>query len=122
MDHLHRYAGVTSAIEVCVVGSGGFGRSFLAQSMRVAAVSARVAVDLQPEIAAEGWRAIGIEAERIALCHTAQEAAAAWERGLYIAAGDVTTVLGLPLQLMVEATGHPEAGARHARLAIAAGL
>lgn len=122
MDHHHRYASVTSAVEVCVVGSGGFGRSFLAQAMRVPAVNARVAVDLQPEIAAEGWRSIGVDAARIALCHTPQEAAEAWERGLYIAAGDVATVLGLPLQVMVEATGHPEAGARHARLAIEAGL
>lgn len=122
MDHHHRYASVTSAIEVCVVGSGGFGRSFLAQAMRVQAVNARVAVDLQPEIAAEGWRSIGVDAAQVALCHTPQEAAEAWERGQYIAAGDVSTVLGLPLQLIVEATGHPEAGARHARLAIEAGL
>jgi predicted homoserine dehydrogenase-like protein len=122
MDHLHRYAGVNEPIEVCVVGSGGFGRSFLAQASRVRTISARVAVDREPEIAAEGWHSIGVDADRVALCRTPQEAADAWARGLNIAAGDVQVVLGLPLQVMVEATGHPEAGARHARLAIEAGL
>lgn len=122
MDHLHRYAGVTQPIEVCVVGSGGFGRSFLAQSTRVRSVSTRVAVDLTPAIAAEAFAAIGVAADRVAQCHTPAEAAAAWQQGLCIAADDVATVLGLPLQVMVEATGHPEAGARHARLAIEAGL
>lgn len=122
MDHLHRYAGITQPIEVCVVGSGGFGRSFLAQSMRVRTVSVRVAVDLTPAIAAEAFASVGVETQEIAQCHTPAEAAAAWEQGRCIAAGDVATVLGLPLQLLVEATGHPEAGARHARLAIEAGL
>ncbi|MEO8281732.1 MAG: homoserine dehydrogenase, partial [Ideonella sp.] len=45
-----------------------------------------------------------------------------WDRGLHVATGDVSVALGLPLDLLVEATGHPEFGARHARLAIEAGL
>src|SRR6218665_522357 len=78
MDHLHRYAGVTQPIEVCVVGSGGFGRSFLAQSTRVRTVSTRVAVDLTPAIAAEAFASVGVETQDIAQCHTPAEAAAAW--------------------------------------------
>lgn len=121
MDHLHRYAHTAAPIEVCVVGSGGFGRSFLAQSTRVRSVSARVAVDLTAEIAAQAWQAVGLQAEQIACCSTPEDAARAWQDGKYIAAGDVATVVSLPMQVLVEATGHPEAGARHARLAIEAG-
>lgn len=121
MDHLHRYASTSAPVEVCVVGSGGFGRSFLAQSLRVPGVSARVAVDLSAELAAQAWASIGIAPERVAHCATADEAAQAWAAGQYLAVGDVAHVLALPLQVLVEATGHPEAGARHARLAVDAG-
>ncbi len=121
MDHLHRYANPSAPVEVCVVGSGGFGRSFLAQSRRVAAVSTRVAIDLTTEVAADAFESVGIPAEQIAQCRNADEAQTAWAKGQFIAAHDVASVTGLPLQVLVEATGHPEAGARHARLAIEAG-
>ena len=121
MDHLHRYASAAASIDACVVGSGGFGRRFLAQSTRVKSISARVAVDLTTDLAAATWMSIGIPDEQIARCASADEAAAAWAAGQFIAAGDVATVLALPVQVLIEATGHPEAGARHARLAIEAG-
>ena len=107
MDHLHRYASAAAPIEACVVGSGGFGRSFLAQSTRVKSISARVAVDLTADLAAAAWLSIGIPDEQIARCTSADEAAAAWAAGQFIAAGDVATVLALPVQVLIEATGHP---------------
>jgi predicted homoserine dehydrogenase-like protein len=122
MNHETHYAGARRPVETCVVGSGGFGRSFLAQALRIPLINARVAVDRDAGIAATALRAIGLDESRIALCETPVQAAAAWECGHHIAAGDVSVVLGLPLDLLVEATGHPEAGARHARLAIEAGL
>jgi len=122
MNHLTHYASATRPVETCVVGSGGFGRSFLAQALRIPLINARVAVDREASIAAAALRAIGLAEDRIAVCETREQAATAWERGQHIAAGDVAVVLGLPLDLLVEATGHPEAGARHARLAIEAGL
>ena len=122
MNHLTHYATARRPVETCVVGSGGFGRSFLAQALRIPLVHCRVAVDREAAIAADALRSIGLAPERIAVCETPEQAAAAWEKGQHIAAGDVTVVLGLPLDLLIEATGHPEAGARHARLAIEAGL
>ncbi len=122
MNFLTHYATTRRPVETCVVGSGGFGRSFLAQALRMPMVHCRVAVDREAGIAAEALRSIGLPPERIAVCETAAQAAAAWESGQHIAASDVSVVLGLPLDLLIEATGHPEAGARHARLAIEAGL
>ena len=52
---------------------------------------------------------------------TAEEAKAAWADEKYIAAADLGVVLGLPIDVVVEATGNPEAGARHGRMAIEAG-
>jgi predicted homoserine dehydrogenase-like protein len=119
--HLH-FATAERPVETCVVGSGGFGRSFLTQALRIPLINARVAVDRELDIAVSALRSIGLDDERIAACRTQQEADAAWADGRHIAAADVSVVLGLPLDLLIEATGHPEAGARHARLAIEAGL
>jgi len=121
MDSLHRYRHVTTPVQTCIVGSGGFGRSFIAQFRQHRLVNVRVAVDRSVQIAAEVWQSVGIAKAAIAPCHDAGQARAAWQAGQYIAADDLTTVLGLPLDVLVEATGHPEAGARHARLALAAG-
>jgi predicted homoserine dehydrogenase-like protein len=122
MNHLTHYASATRPVETCVVGSGGFGRSFLAQALRIPLINARVAVDREASIAVAALRSIGLADSQIAVCETQEQATAAWDRGQHIAAADVAVVLGLPLDLLVEATGHPEAGARHSRLAIAAGL
>jgi predicted homoserine dehydrogenase-like protein len=118
----HSYFGMQAEpVECCIVGTGGFGRSFLAQSLKTPLISTRVAVDLKAETAADVLDGLGIDPTRIATCATAEEAKTAWDRGFFIAAGDIAVVLGLPVSVVVEATGHPEAGARHCRLAIDAG-
>ena len=53
-------------------------------------------------------------------CSTAAEARSAWAAGDYIATTDLAVVLDLPIEAVVEATGHPEAAVRHAVLAIEA--
>ncbi|WP_283195310.1 flagellar biosynthesis protein FlgA [Rhizobium sp. AN80A] len=121
MNYHSHFGTQAEPVECCIVGTGGFGRSFLAQSLKTPLISTRVAVDLKAETAADVLRGLGIDAARIAVCVTAEETKAAWENGFFIAAGDIAIVLGLPVSVVVEATGHPEAGARHCRLAIDAG-
>jgi predicted homoserine dehydrogenase-like protein len=121
MNHLDYYATAQRPVETCVVGSGGFGRSFLAQGMRVPLMRARIAVDTDADIAAAGFTALGVPATDIALCRTADEARQAWAKGNYVAADDLAAVVELPIDVVVEATGNPEAGARHGRIAIEAG-
>ncbi|TKT74423.1 flagellar basal body P-ring biosynthesis protein FlgA [Aquamicrobium sp. LC103] len=118
----HAYFNVGGRIvETCIIGTGGFGRSFLAQGLRVPLMRARVAVDVDAETAAQAMREVGIAREDIRVCNTPQEAERAWNEGAYVAAGQYDHVARLPVDVVVEATGHPEAGARHARLAIEAG-
>ncbi|WAC27583.1 NAD(P)H-dependent oxidoreductase [Ancylobacter sp. SL191] len=120
--NFHRYfATERPPVETCIVGTGGFGRSFLAQGLRVPMMRARVAVDREADIAAASLKAVGIAPRRIHICRSAAEAKAAYEAGDFIAADDLALVLDLPIEVVVEATGHPEAGARHSRLAIEAG-
>jgi predicted homoserine dehydrogenase-like protein len=118
----HRYfAAAKQPVETCVIGSGSFGRSFLAQGRKVPLMRARVAVDVDAEIAAEAFKAVGIDSHDIAACTTAAEAKAAWNAGKHIAAADLALVIELPIDVVLEATGHPEAGARHAKMAVEAG-
>ena len=121
MNHLDYYASAKRPVETCVLGSGGFGRSFLAQGMRVPLMRARIAVDIDADIAAAAFAALGVPAADVALCFNADEARRAWDQGKYIAVGDFSAVVGLPIDVVVEATGNPEAGARHGRMAIEAG-
>lgn len=117
----HAYFAGARRVETAIVGTGGFGRSFLARGLKIPLVGARVAVDRTAETAAAALASVGIAADRIRVCSISEEAEAAWEAGDFIAASDLATVLSLPLDCVVEATGDPEAGARHANMAIVAG-
>lgn len=120
MNH-HRYFARPEGrmVETCILGTGGFGQSYLSQAGRVPGLSCRIAVDLDADRAAAALAAAG--AKDVALCHSAAEAHAAWDRGARIAAADFAHVADLPFEVAVEATGNPEAGARHALMAIEAG-
>ena len=121
MNYLDYFSPVKRPVEACVVGSGGFGRSFIAQGRRVPLMNVRVAVDVEAAVAERSFVAVGIPADEVITCSTTEDAQMAWNQGKYIAAADLAIVTGLPLDIVVEATGNPEAGARHGRLAIEAG-
>jgi predicted homoserine dehydrogenase-like protein len=118
--HAH-YAGITRPVETCLVGSGGFGRSYLAQARKIPLVNARIAVDITAEAAGLAFAAAGFDKAEIALCETPAQAKAAWDSGKCVAAGRLETVIALPFQLLAEATGSPEAATRHSLMAIEAG-
>ncbi|MFJ5367691.1 NAD(P)H-dependent oxidoreductase [Bosea sp. CER48] len=118
--HAH-YAGITTPVETCLVGSGSFGRSYLAQSRRTPLVNARIAVDMTAEAAGRAFAAAGFAPTEIALCETAAEARSAWDDGQCVAATNLDIVLDLPFQLLVEATGSPEGATQYSLAAIEAG-
>ena len=120
MNYHTRYAAVREPISTCLVGGGAFGQSFLAQARFIRKLSARIAVDLTAEAAGKALEAAGFAKADIRLCTTPAEARAAFDAGHAIAAGRLDTVIGLPFRMLVEATGHPEAAAQHALMAIAA--
>jgi predicted homoserine dehydrogenase-like protein len=84
-------------------------------------MNARIAIDRDATIAAEAFRAAGVPEAEIAFCATAGEAAEAWRNGRSIAAASLDPVLDLPFDVLVEASGQPEAGAVMAAAAIAHG-
>ena len=93
-------------VRVALIGAGKFGSMFLSQVPHTPGLDVPVIVDLDPGRAREACRTVGWDSERIAATTFTREAAEATAGGI---------------DVVVEATGHPAAGIRHARAAIAAG-
>jgi predicted homoserine dehydrogenase-like protein len=109
--NLHRLLQVRAAaghpVRVALIGAGKFGSMFLSQVPHVEGLEAPLIVDLDPNRARAACRAVGWEEERIAATTFAEDGARALARG--------------DIDVVVEATGNPAAGIRHARAAISAG-
>jgi predicted homoserine dehydrogenase-like protein len=94
-------------VRVCLIGAGKFGSMFLSQAPTTPGLQVSVIADLRPDGARAACRSAGWTEERIAGTDFMDDAVRA------IARDDVDVV--------IEATGHPPAGIRHARAAFAAG-
>ena len=93
-------------VQVALIGAGKFGSMFLSQVPHTPGLEVAVIVDLDPERAREACRTVGWDTARIAAT---------------IFTADVTKATSGHTEVIVEATGNPAAGIRHARAAIAAG-
>jgi len=94
-------------VRAALIGAGKFGSMFLSQVPHIAGLEVAVIADLDPERAKTACRNVGWEEARIARTRFVDDGAAA-------ARAD-------GVEVVLEATGHPAAGARHALAAIEAG-
>jgi predicted homoserine dehydrogenase-like protein len=120
MDHAALLAG-SGRLVAAVVGVGEFGASFIFRSARVPGLRVAAAADADPGRAVRAARHAGIARQRIAPCSDIAEARKAFARGDFIVAQDAGILCALEVDFIVEATGSPEAGARTALAALAAG-
>src|SRR5438445_13252108 len=93
-------------VHVALIGAGKLGSMFLSQVPHTPGLEVPVVVDLDPERAREACRTVAWDAARIAATSFTADAAKA-------TSGHI--------EVIVEATGNPAVGIRHARAAIAAG-
>src|ERR1700742_3952358 len=114
MNYLRYFGGNDVTVTACLVGSGAFGRSLLGRATALPWLDIPLVVDRDAETAAAGLVGAGVASERIALCDTAADARAALVHGKHIATGRFEIVLDLAFDILVEASGHPEAAAVHA--------
>ena len=103
-DELKARADANNPVRVALIGAGKFGSMFLSQIPSTPGLEVAVIADLRVDAARASCIEVGWDDARIAATRFTDNAAEA------IAADDVDVV--------VEATGHPPAGVRHARLAI----
>jgi predicted homoserine dehydrogenase-like protein len=93
-------------IRVALIGAGKFGSMFLSQVPHTPGLEAPVIVDLDPERAREACRTVGWDDARISATKFTEDGAAATSSNI---------------DVIVEATGNPAVGIKHARAAIKAG-
>jgi predicted homoserine dehydrogenase-like protein len=91
-------------VRAALIGAGKFGSMFLSQVPHTEGLEVPVIVDLDPERAREACRTVGWDKERIAATTFTAD-------GSKAIAGEA--------EVIVEATGNPAVGIRHARAAIA---
>lgn len=94
-------------VRCALIGAGKFGSMFLAQVPHIAGLEVAVIADLDPERARAACRGVGWDEALIAATRFVEDGQAA-------ARAD-------GVEVVIEATGHPAAGARHALAAIEAG-
>ncbi|HEX2555021.1 MAG TPA: SAF domain-containing protein [Microvirga sp.] len=101
-----------------LIGCGEFGLSLIAQSRRMDGLAIRAVADRDIGRVEATLRASGVPAS---VCGSRAEAEAAYAAGEVAICRSVEDLLALPIEIVVEATGDPEGGARFALAAIEAG-
>ncbi|HZY12111.1 MAG TPA: Gfo/Idh/MocA family oxidoreductase [Beijerinckiaceae bacterium] len=109
MNLHHLLAARTAAgrpVRAALIGAGKFGSMFLSQVPTTPGLEIAGIVDLSPDRAREACRSVGWDEARLSATKFTNDAAEAINRD--------------DVEVIIEATGHPAAGIRHARLAIKA--
>ena len=104
-----------------LIGAGQFGRSLVAQSQSITNLHIAVVCDRDLQAAREAYASAGVPDDEIAVCDSRARALKAFESGSRLLVEDSSLLMGLPIDIVVEATGSPEAGAANAAAAIAGG-
>lgn len=108
-------------VRAALIGAGQFGASFISQTTRTAMLDVPILCDLDQDLAVRAYRAAGYSAEDIKTADSAAAALVALEAGHRVVLGDAEIVAELPIDIIVEATGNPEAAAAIGAAAISAG-
>lgn len=106
-------------VVAALIGAGEFGQSLIAQTRRMRGVRIAAVLDKDPVRTADVLRAAGCD---VVLAESASAAAGAVAAGRLAVCHTIDDLLKSGVELIVEATGDPEYGARHAEAAINAGI
>lgn len=106
-------------VTCALVGVGEFGQSLLVQTRRMAGLRIISVLDKDPTATVQTLRVAGFDA---VAAYSAAAARDAVGSGRLAVCGSLSDLLATDVEMIVEATGDPEHGARHAEAAIAAGV
>lgn len=118
---LEQRASVSKPIRVGLIGTGKFGTMFLAQVRRIPGIQVVCVADLQPDRARQVLRRVGWPNEQIVVAARSSQINDAAAAGHLALTEDALELIGSQLDVVIECTGVPEAGTRHALAAIDAG-
>jgi predicted homoserine dehydrogenase-like protein len=114
-----REAEMGRPLRVGLVGAGQMGRGFAAQLLRTPGVTLSAVLDVQRERAEEALAQSGLA---VSSARTTDQAVPAIENGESVALGGIDELGALPLDVVVEATGVPDVGARVALESLLGGI
>lgn len=109
-----------SPIRVGIIGAGTFGTQIIAQVCRMRGMRISAIADLVPERAIRALQAGGVDPARVVTAATASDIGRALAADRPAVAQSVDELLASDVEIVIEATGNPEAGAQHACDVIAA--
>lgn len=113
-DKLRALEAAGRPVRVGIIGAGKFGSMYLSQVHRTPGVHLVGVSDLKPENARESLRRVGWSEERLA----ANSFETAHRSGASFVTDSPTDMIASPfIDVVIDATGHPAAGVRHALLA-----
>jgi predicted homoserine dehydrogenase-like protein len=112
---LARRAAEGRPVRVGLIGAGKFGSMFLAQARLVPGFHVMAVADLDPDRARQSLATTGWPKERFNAASFAQ----ACETGKVHVTDDAAAMIAADgLDVVIDATGHPRAGVRHARMCV----
>src|SRR3546814_8161162 len=101
-------------VRIALIGAGKFGAMFLAQARLTPGFHVAIVADLNVAKAREALAATGWPADQVA----AADLGAALKTGATWVTDDSAAIFAAAeIEVVIDATGHPPAGIRHARLA-----
>ncbi len=106
-------------VQAGLIGVGQFGATLIAQANAIPMLSIPAICDRDVDRAQAACQAAGRTDLRV--CENAGDAARAMQAGTMAVLPDASLLMGLPLDVIVEATGNPEAAAASGEAAIASG-
>ncbi|WP_101877150.1 flagellar biosynthesis protein FlgA [Lachnoclostridium edouardi] len=98
---------------VGLIGTGHFGIAVIGQAVLQPQLKVGAVADKNEDAIWNAAEKAGIPRESLSFCTSVEEAKKQQEKGQVIAVTDPMILMDLDLDTIVEATGNPEAGARH---------
>ena len=101
-----------------LIGCGHYGTAVITQARYIPLLEIPIVADVDPQAARLAYHHAGITDDDIALCDSRSDAIRAMESGKFVIVEDPMLLMKTPIDIVVESTGVPEVGARHAYQAI----
>ena len=108
-------------VRAALIGAGDFGRSLIAQAQTIGNLDVSVICDQNPQRARDALEGAGVPDDGIVACDSSAAARENLDKGRRVLVEDSALVMELAVDIVVEATGNPEAGAGNAAAALANG-
>lgn len=100
-------------IHVSLIGCGQMGKDIVAQISKMKGIVCDIAVDIDTEVVLDGYRQAGYSTEDIVVTADLKEAEEAVQAGRKVATSDYKLAVRMEqTQVVIDATGSPEMGAR----------